>query len=71
MCRILAFVTTAICLLSASQAFAAKPQLSVTFGVAGHQVNVAGSLSQGTVRNAPPPQRWRAVLEEGTSAASG
>lgn len=53
-----------VCLLGVSQAFAAKPQLSVTFGVAGHQVNVAGSLSQGTVRNAPPPQRWRAVLEE-------
>jgi hypothetical protein len=53
-----------VCLLGVSQALAAKPRLSVTFGVAGHQVNVAGSLSQGTVRNAPPPKRWRAVLEE-------
>jgi hypothetical protein len=51
-------------LLGASQALAAKPQLSATFGVAGHQVNVAGSLSEGTIRNAPPPKGWRAVLEE-------
>lgn len=64
MCRILAFVTTAICLLGASQALAAKPQLSATFGVAGHQVNASGTLSKGTVKNAPPIKRWRAVLEE-------
>lgn len=53
-----------VCLLGSSQALAAKPQLSVTFGVAGHQVNAAGSLSKGTIRNAPPPKRWRAELEE-------
>lgn len=53
-----------VCLLGASQALAAKPQLSATFGVAGHQVNASGTLSKGTVKNAPPIKRWRAVLEE-------
>jgi hypothetical protein len=54
-------------LFGSSQAFAAKPQLSATFGVAGHQLNVAGSLSKGTIKNAPPLKRWRAVLEEQVS----
>jgi hypothetical protein len=57
-------VISIVCLLSAGHALAAKPQLSATFGVAGHQVNVAGSLSKGTVKNAPPPRAWRAALEE-------
>ncbi len=53
-----------VCLLSTSHALAARPQLSATFGVAGHQVNVSGTLSNGTVKHASSPKQWRAVLEE-------
>ncbi|MCB0869331.1 MAG: hypothetical protein KDB52_00720 [Solirubrobacterales bacterium] len=43
---------------------ASKPKVSASFGVAGSQVKVSGTVSKGAPRKAPPRKKWKAALEQ-------
>lgn len=48
---------------SAPAAADARPQVSVTYGVAGHEVDATGTVGRGGPAR-PPRQRWRVLLQE-------
>ena len=60
-----AALVAAVCFLTlgAGSAEAAKPNVSVTYGVAGLQVDASGTVGRGGPKH-PPRKRWLAVLEE-------